>query len=337
MRLSGFDNVQHYYRYTPPSLPAGCVITGGTMHEQAQSAQGIGYFYDITGSWNSSVTWNTAPSVSGTLVGAMSIPASMAWDSADISAGVRYWNSSSNYGLEETGQYGNYNTYGGIYSAGSAPYTPYIALSYYNEPGAISLSSVTPVSVTATWSANGNDSTPTYNLYRNGTLIYSGTGLSYTDTGVSPGTGYTYTVKVAYTAPSGYTDTGTTYYSATQTASTTTPIVAAPGAFTTPTYGQTSIALNWGTNGQGGTFYVLTRNGSQIYSGANTTYTDSGLATGTTYSYIVKTGITGGAGTFYSTTQTASYATLPGNPTVTGACGLQAWSGTGGTGYVTLS
>lgn len=326
------------------SLPAGSVITGGTQYEEAWTNMPGPYycdafFFPITSAWTpSTVTWGTRPSyasgteVNYTIACINGTPAPPPWDIGPV---AHYWNSNPCYGIYETLN-GGYGYDEGFFYNESSPY-PEIGISYEIPPTTVTVSNVTQTSATVTWNGAG-DGIAEYSLSRNGTVVYAGTGSTYTDTGLSPGTSYTYIVTLYYTVPGGYSDSGKTFYSSTPiSTSTTTPIVPAPGAFTTPSYTQTSIALSWGTNGLSGTFYVLTRNGAQIYSGTNLTYTDSGLATGTAYNYSVETGITGVAGTFYSTAKTASYATLPGNPTVTGACGLQAWSSTAGTGYVTLS
>jgi uncharacterized repeat protein (TIGR02543 family) len=62
------------------------------------------------------------------------------------------------------------------------------------------------------------------------------------------------------------------------------PVTPTGLAVTTTT--STSISLSWNANGA--TSYQLFRNGVQVYTGIQTTYTDIGLASGTTYQYTVQ-------------------------------------------------
>lgn len=65
----------------------------------------------------------------------------------------------------------------------------------WEAPGAISFSSVNQTGATVGWSNGSLPSTGvTYRLFRDGQQIYQGTGRSHTDSGLSPGTQYTYSV-----------------------------------------------------------------------------------------------------------------------------------------------
>lgn len=71
---------------------------------------------------------------------------------------------------------------------------------------------------------------------------------------------------------------------------TTTPPPSTPASMTTSNVQQTSVSLSWGASVSGagiGGYYVY-RNGQQVADVKTTSYTDSGLMAGTTYSYAVK-------------------------------------------------
>lgn len=66
----------------------------------------------------------------------------------------------------------------------------------------------TPTSLTLQWNSYTNATQ--YELRRNGTLVYQGTGTDFTDSGLLPGVSYTYTLKVTGSTGSSNTSTLTT-------------------------------------------------------------------------------------------------------------------------------
>lgn len=63
-------------------------------------------------------------------------------------------------------------------------------------PGGLTVSATTSNSASLTWTASTDNTAVTgYDVYRNGTKVGSATATSYTDTGLSASTTYTYTVK----------------------------------------------------------------------------------------------------------------------------------------------
>ncbi|MDQ1723144.1 MAG: hypothetical protein QOG52_172 [Frankiaceae bacterium] len=74
-----------------------------------------------------------------------------------------------------------------------------------------------------------------------------------------------------------------------QTGGDTTP-PSAPGSLTSPSHTSSSVALSWNasTDNVGVTGYRVYRNGSQVGTPSGTSYTDTGLAASTAYSYTVK-------------------------------------------------
>lgn len=179
------------------------------------------------------------------------------------------------------------------------------ALSYFNSlkadlnltcattpvPGAFTLT-VTPEcngttsQIKLTWTASSNATS--YDLYRNGTVYASGlTGTTYTNTAVTVGTAYTYFVKAKN---AGTTQTTNSNGALSVTALDCNPI---PGAFTltvTPECSGTSTRnrLTW-TASANATSYDVYRNGALYASSvAGTTYTNTVVTAGTSYSYYVK-------------------------------------------------
>lgn len=141
-----------------------------------------------------SVTWTAAPNAT----------------SYDVYRdGVKLGNTSGTGYIDNTTQPGQTYRYT-IYSKASG---------YYDSTGASVNTSVNPqldtptlieasqtiTSVTLNWSLRDYGATVTYTLRRDGTLIYRGTGKTYTDTGLVTGQTYTYTL-VAAIPGSGYYD-----------------------------------------------------------------------------------------------------------------------------------
>lgn len=179
------------------------------------------------------------------------------------------------------------------------------ALSYFNSlkadlnltcatspaPGAFTLTATpecngTTSQVKLTWTASSNATS--YDVYRNGAVYASGlTGTTYTNTAVTAGTAYTYSVKAKN---AGSTQTTNSNGTLSVTALNCNPI---PGAFTltvTPECSGTSTRnrLTW-TASANATSYDVYRNGALYASSvAGTTYTNTVVTAGTSYSYYVK-------------------------------------------------
>lgn len=139
-------------------------------------------------------------------------------------------------------------------------------------PQNFAVSGTTSSSVTLAWSssayANG------YRLYRDGALIATLIGTSYTDS-IQPFTAYVYTLK-AYNAD-GESD----------SVSLSVQVIIppeAPSNFRAGAKRMTALVLAWdAVTGADG--YQLKRNGTVIYTGSLLSYTDSGLTINTSYTY----------------------------------------------------
>lgn len=174
-------------------------------------------------------------------------------------------------------------------------------------------------------------SATSYEVYRNGTLVGSPTAPEFVDAGLANGTSYSYTVK----ALNGLTA------STPSVAVPATPVATAPAAPTNlvATPGNATVGLSWSAPA-GATSYAVYRNGSVVATTPSTSWTDSTVVNGTTYSYYVVAYKQNSSASPASATVTAKpvapplatptgLAATPGNATVSLAWGSVA----GATGY----
>lgn len=155
-------------------------------------------------------------------------------------------------------------------------------------PGAPVASQLTDRSVTLNWSASTDNVGVTgYTVYRNSTAIGTVTGTSFSDSGLTPSTVYSYQVT-AQDAAGNVSDRSATTSVTTKPADTTAPT--APGQPTAGTVTAVSVALSWAasTDNYGVAQYVVLRNGVQVGTSTTTSFTDSGLAPSTAYSYTIQ-------------------------------------------------
>lgn len=158
-------------------------------------------------------------------------------------------------------------------------------------PGAFTITVTPECSTTATprnkltWTASANATA--YNVYRNGVLYASNlTNTIYTNTAVTSGTTYSYYVVAKNT-----TATQTTNTNGTQT------VVALncaiPGSFTltaTPQCNGTTsqVALSWTASANATSYDIYRDNVVYAANVTGTTYTNTAVVAGTTYSYSIK-------------------------------------------------
>ncbi|MVP01322.1 fibronectin type III domain-containing protein [Paenibacillus lutrae] len=152
----------------------------------------------------------------------------------------------------------------------------------------------TTTSIALAWNAaSDNVGVTGYDIYRGTTLIgsASGTALTYTDTGLTANTTYTYTVK-AKDAAGNVSGVSNTLSAATQPGSsgpdTQAPTVPAGLASTGATTSSVSLSWNASTDNVGVTQYEVYRNGTLALAVTGTTATVTGLAADTSYNFTVK-------------------------------------------------
>ncbi|CAN7414300.1 fibronectin type III domain-containing protein [Pseudoduganella sp. LjRoot289] len=151
-------------------------------------------------------------------------------------------------------------------------------------PAGLNVSGVTDDSVTLAWS--GVSGAAGYNVYRSGSKVNASvvTALAYTDTGLASGSSYSYTVKAVTAGGS----TGAESAAVNATTSGSPPPLAIPANLAVTGQTGTTVSLAWSA-ASGATGYHVYRDGAKVNATpvSATSYTDSGLAASTSYSYAV--------------------------------------------------
>ena len=162
-------------------------------------------------------------------------------------------------------------------------------------PAGLNSPSKTSTSVSLSWNAStdnsGGSGVAGYDVYRNGSLVGSPTTTSYTSTGLSANTAYTFTVRARDNA--GNASAQSASISVTTSASSDTTAPSVPTGLTSPSKTASSISLSWNaatdnSGGSGVAGYDVYRNGSLVGSPTSTSYTSTGLAANTAYSFTVR-------------------------------------------------
>ena len=179
-----------------------------------------------------------------------------------------------------------------------------------STPTNLSASAVSSSQVNLSWSASTDNVGVTgYQVLRNGVQIATLSNTTYTDIGLSPSTAYSYTVRARDAAGN------TSGNSNTASITTQTLIVPDSQAPTAPTNlsassaGTSQINVSWSASSDnvGVTGYQVFRNGTQVGTQSDTSFTDIGLAASTAYSYYVRA--VDAAGNFSANSNTASATT----------------------------
>ena len=162
-------------------------------------------------------------------------------------------------------------------------------------PAGLTAGTVTDTSVALTWTAStdntGGSGLAGYDIYRGTTKVGSSTTASYTDTGLTASTAYSYTVRAKDVA--GNVSAASSALAVTTKAGTTTDTTAptVPTGLTAGTVTDTSVALTWTAStdaGSGVAGYDIYRGTTKVGSSTTASYTDTGLTASTAYSYTVR-------------------------------------------------
>jgi chitodextrinase len=145
-----------------------------------------------------------------------------------------------------------------------------------------------PTGISLAWQAStDNVGVTSYTVYRGSTAIatVSGGTLSYADSGLTPGTPYTYTVTAS--DASANVSPPSTPASATTLPDTSPPTTPGTPIATSVTSSQVGLAWTASTDNVGVVGYQVLRNGVLIASVAGTSYTDTTVSASTAYTYQV--------------------------------------------------
>ena len=172
-------------------------------------------------------------------------------------------------------------------------------------PTGLAVTSTTNSSIALSWSAVSGAAS--YDVYRNGALAGTTSATAFTDTGLTASTSYSYTVAaVDSTGTSGSLSSPVT---GTTTGTSGGGLSAPTGLAVTGTTSST-VSLSW-TAVTGAASYHVYRNGGLSGTATGTTYTDTGLAASTSYTYTVAAVSSGGAEGTASAPVTGTTATPP--------------------------
>lgn len=159
-------------------------------------------------------------------------------------------------------------------------------------PTSLTASAVSSSQINISWAASSDNVAVTqYVIYRGGTQVGVVSGTSFSDTGLSASTAYTYTVAArdaaGNTSAQSASASATTYSSSSSSGDTSAPTI--PTNLSASAASASQINLSWtaSSDNVGVTGYRIYRNGSQIGTVAGTSYADSGLSASTAYSYTV--------------------------------------------------
>jgi chitodextrinase len=193
-------------------------------------------------------------------------------------------------------------------------------------PSGLAVGGQTQSSVTLTWSPSSDNVGVTgYGRYRDGSLVASGTGTSYTFTGLACGTSYTLAVD-AYDA-AGNRSARPSVIAATSACTDTSPPTA-PTALVAGGQTQNAITLTWGPSSDnvGVTGYGRYLSGALVGSGSATSYTFTNLTCGTEYTLAVDA-YDGAGNRSTRSSLTASTSTCPTSSSLVAAYSFDAGSG----------
>ena len=151
--------------------------------------------------------------------------------------------------------------------------------------------------------------------------VGTSTTASYSDTGLTAGTSYTYRVDATNSA-------GSSGFSNTTTGTTTVALPTAPSNLTNSVISSSQINLTWTASTSGATGYAIQRcqgasctSFAQVGTSTTTSFSNTGLTASTSYSYRVDATNTAGASGFSNTTTgtTSAAASAPTTPGILSA------------------
>lgn len=159
-----------------------------------------------------------------------------------------------------------------------------------STPANLTASGTTSTSTNLSWTASTDNVGVTgYEVLRNGTVVGTASGTTYTATGLSASTTYSFTVRALDAA--GNRSASSTARSVTTSAAggdTTAPSTPSGLAASGTTSSATTLAWSASTDNVAVTGYEVLRGGTVVGSTANRTYTATGLSASTAYTFTVR-------------------------------------------------
>ncbi|WP_417067556.1 carbohydrate binding domain-containing protein [Niveibacterium terrae] len=154
-------------------------------------------------------------------------------------------------------------------------------------PGTPLAGTTTDTSVALSWTASTDNIAVTgYEIYRNGTLVGTSTTNSYSDSGLSASTAYTYQV-LAYDAAGNKSAKSASLTATTLPPDTIAPTVPGNPVSTATTASSTTLGWTASTDNYALAGYRVYRDGALVATVKTLSYTDTALTPATTYSYTV--------------------------------------------------
>ncbi|MGA4989605.1 glycosyl hydrolase family 18 protein [Nonomuraea bangladeshensis] len=160
-----------------------------------------------------------------------------------------------------------------------------------STPGNLRSTGVTSNSVSLAWNASTDNVAVTgYEVYRGSTLVTTVTGTTYTDTGLTASTAYTYTVRARDAAGNRSAASAAVTATTSNGGGTDTTAPSVPGNLRSTGVTSNSVSLAWNasTDNVAVTGYEVYRGSTLVTTVTGTTYTDTGLAASTAYTYTVR-------------------------------------------------
>jgi beta-glucosidase len=193
-----------------------------------------------------------------------------------------------------------------------------------SAPTGLTVTGTTAAAVSLAWTASTDAvGVAGYEVFRGTVRVGTTTGTTFTETGLAPGTAYSYTVRARDAAGN----------SSSASASVTATTLAAPvdgsaptvpAGLTAGTTTTSTVPLTWAasTDDVGVTGYDVFRGSTRVATTTGTSYTDTGLTAATAYTYTVRSRDAAGN---VSAASAAVTATTQADPSTTGKACTAAW------------
>jgi alpha-tubulin suppressor-like RCC1 family protein/pimeloyl-ACP methyl ester carboxylesterase len=155
-------------------------------------------------------------------------------------------------------------------------------------PAGVTAHTISTSQIDITWTASaGNVAVANYKVYRNGVLIGSPTATSFSDTGLTAGAAYSYSVAACDAAGNCSAQSAPVLSNTLSVPDTQTPTV--PTGLAATALNSSSISLHWNasTDNVAVSGYQLYRDGVLVGSPVGLVYVDNGLKAATSYRYTV--------------------------------------------------